>query len=490
MPSLVDAGRTRLTLRNGGLMDTAQFTRLIGVTIENQALVLPGITNVDQASLYMENGGKLSLPHVTRMIKSDGCYGVDWQATGAGSVLDLSAVTYLYAGNCFNLNLRALAGGKVLVGELAAISDGFVAVVADGVGSVVDLGKLASFPSVDRLLDLEARNGGQVKVPSMVDAGRTRVTLRNGGLMDTAQFTRLIGVTLENQALVLPAITNLDNAALFAVAGGRLQLPALTSVVKSSGCFGVTWQASGPGSRIEAPALAKLTGGDCFTFTLQADSGGQLNLSHLTTINGFSFVVRADGEGSFIDLSGLTESVSGAGGQSSLTAENHGLIQFNPQPFVLLNFSLHVPSSRPGLPPISLTGPNIVVHALPGHSYLLEQRRLFPPDAPWEFFRRVPQMDDFQKVFGAPPANTGFRVTEFIADPPVLEMSVLSPTQVQLLLYGTPTGTYQLESVPNLQVDSPIPWTLGDVVVMTNAFRFLPPTLSTDPTYFFQAIKR
>ena len=487
VPLLVDAGRTRITLRNGGLMDTAQLRRVIGVTVDNMVLSLPAVTNVDQASLYVENGGRLSLPLITSAIKSDGCYGVDWQATGLGSVLDMSAVTNLYGGDCFSFNLRAISGGLVVVSNLVTISQGFVVASADGAGSVVDLGKLANYPSTDRVLALEARNSGQVIVPLLVDAGRTRVTLRNGSLMDTAQLRRVIGVTVDNMALSLPAVTNVDQASLYVENGGRLSLPLITSVVKPDGCYDVDWQATGIGSVLDMSTVTNLYGGDCFSFNLQANSGGQLLLGNLGTINGYDIVVLADGVGSVVDLSKLTNFFASTAVNSSLTALNSGVVLFDAEAFVMVNVGVNIPPGNPVLPPISIFAPNIVVRGTAWHSYLLEQRSLLSADAPWQFFSRVPLTNYFHKAFGKPPVNTAFRVSEFIADPAVLELSRMSNGLAQLLLYGTTTNTYQIESTTNLI--APILWTPGDTATMTNAFRFFTPASAIEPHRFFRSKK-
>ena len=455
--------------------------------MDNVVLSLPAVTNVDQASLYVENGGRLTLPLVTSAIKSDGCYGVDWQATGVGSVLDMSAVTNLYGGDCFYVNLRALSGGLVVVSNLVTITNGYVAAYADGAGSVVDLRKQANYPSADRVLDLEARNSGRIIVPSLVDSGRTRVTLRNGGLMDTAQLRRVIGVTVDNAVLSLSAVTNVDQASLYVENGGRLSLPLVTSAIKPDGCYGVNWQATGVGSVLDMSAVTNLYGGDCFPFHLQAVSGGQLVLSNLANIHGYDIVVLADGGGSVVDLSQLTYFFASAAVSSSLTATNSGVVLFNPQAFVMVNVGVNIPPGNPVLPPISISAPNIVVRGTPWHSYLLEQRSSLSPDAPWQFFSRVPLTNYFQKAFGKPPANTDFRVTEFIADPPILELSLLPAHQAQLLLYGTTTNTYQIESATTLI--APVTWTPGDLAAMTNAFRFFPSASAIEPSRFFRAKK-
>ena len=66
------------------------------------------------------------------------------QASGAGSVLDLSGVTNLAGGSCGALVLQALAGGQIVLSNLTTLPDSNVSALADGTNSEVDLSRLAS----------------------------------------------------------------------------------------------------------------------------------------------------------------------------------------------------------------------------------------------------------------------------------------------------------------------------------------------------------
>ncbi|NOS68966.1 MAG: hypothetical protein HOP33_03465, partial [Verrucomicrobia bacterium] len=175
------------------------------------SLTAIGPDNVDGSTLYANGGATLSLPALRSYLK-DGCAGTTLQASGAGSVLALPALTNLVAATpsvygCAGLSVQALAGGQVLLTSLMNL-DGTVSVLADGTNSVVDLSQL------------------------------TAVTATNG----TASFTAQNGGTV-----LMPALVAVQYASLNVSGGSVLSLPALRSYLKD-GCAGTTLQASGAGS--------------------------------------------------------------------------------------------------------------------------------------------------------------------------------------------------------------------------------------------------
>ncbi|NOS71815.1 MAG: hypothetical protein HOP33_18035, partial [Verrucomicrobia bacterium] len=118
---------------------------------------------VQYASLNVSGGSVLSLPALRSYLK-DGCAGTTLQASGAGSVLALPALTNLVAATpsvygCAGLSVQALAGGQVLLTSLMNL-DGTVYVLADGTNSVVDLSAFTNLHQGPVVL--EVQNGGKI----------------------------------------------------------------------------------------------------------------------------------------------------------------------------------------------------------------------------------------------------------------------------------------------------------------------------------------
>jgi hypothetical protein len=106
-----------LTVTSGASLIQGVFTAAAGRSLSASGAGTtftangPGV--IDHASFYVSAGARLSLPGVRSFTKPDGCNGdVYWQASGAGSVLELPGLTnVVYTGNCCTFYVRALAGG-------------------------------------------------------------------------------------------------------------------------------------------------------------------------------------------------------------------------------------------------------------------------------------------------------------------------------------------------------------------------------------------
>ena len=246
------------------------------------------------------------------------------------------------------------------------------------------------------------------------------------------------------------------------------------------------WQANGSGSQIIAPALTAFVGSDCSRDNMWALAGGQITLSNLSSLNGPEIEVLADGTGSVIDLSHLSSFISATAVLSSLTAQNGGVILLGTQAFLLQNVAINIPAGNPVLPPLTNSGPNLTLFGTAWHSYLIEQLNTSIPGATWQFFLRVPLTNALQEISSfAPPADIAFRVTDFVADPPLLNLATVPPLRVQIVLYGATNKTYELDSATSLHL--PTLWASNAVAVMTNAFRIFPPTDGSGPAKFFRA---
>jgi hypothetical protein len=104
---------------------------------------------------------------------------------------------------------------------------------------------------------------------------------------------------------------------------------------------------------------------------------------------------------------------------------------------------------------------------------------------PWVFAALIPLTAPFQAIAGAPPPDTEFRVSEFVADPPILDLLRVPGQQVQTVVYDTPGKTNQLLTATSLSPGTI--WQPGVVTLMTNSFRIMAPVPATDPVRFYRA---
>jgi hypothetical protein len=145
--------------------------------------------------------------------------------------------------------------------------------------------------------------------------------------------------------------------------------------------------------------------------------------------------------------------------------------------------AINIPAGNPVLPATLIASSTLTLYAQPWNSYLVEERNTLIPNSPFTFDARVPLTNTFQAFASAPPPNTAFRITEFVADPPLLDEVLFPGPQDELILYGAPGKTYQIQSNTNL----PGSWTPGSTVAMTNSFRIFAPVPVMPPSGFFRA---
>jgi len=116
----LDVSGGNLTVTGGSAVIAGSLivvsNRSLTATGTNASLTATGPTEVSGASLYALNGATLSLPQLASY-RHTGGNGYDrvLQASGAGSVLDLSGVTNVVGSTNFytDLSIQALAGGRV-----------------------------------------------------------------------------------------------------------------------------------------------------------------------------------------------------------------------------------------------------------------------------------------------------------------------------------------------------------------------------------------
>ena len=513
-------GRVTVESRNGGTVDLSLLAdgQSVSLTLGANGHLLAGVlTNIDGASLAVSGGAVLSLPGVQSYQDTNVCCGASWQASGAGSVLSLPGLATLMGASVYPVSIQALAGGQVQLGALVEVKGGRTSVLADGTNSVVDLSALIS--NLGRVT-VESRNGGTVDLSLLADGQSVSLTLEANGHL-------LAGV-----------LTNIDGASLAVSGGAVLSLPGVQSYQDTNVCCGASWQASGAGSVLSLPGLATVMGASAYPVSIQALAGGQVQLGALVEVKGGRTSVLADGTNSVVDLEGFArlvvpvgaqfsataqnggyvdlsrvESISGGnavfladgtgcvidlhnlssflstGNQSSLTARNGGVVLLREDAFFLSNVAITIPPGNLILPPTIIPSSTLTLYGKAWHSYWVEQRDTSRIDNPWIFLARVPLTNDFQAFAPAAPANRAFRVWEFVADPSIVDIRKLAGPQIQLVLYGTTNGVYDVQRTNSL-ANTAGDWPVLATANMTNSFRIFPPVSAADPQQFYRAVFR
>ena len=502
IPKMSGGPFTGVILNPGGILDTAQMRKLYSLSLLGEggnfdaltnlsslttsvSINFPALVDFTDGNLTVNNGATVTMPAVQNYAKL--CNGAFWTVSGSNSVLNLPALTNITGQACSYPVIAALAGGQVILSNVLSILAGPLGFQADGSNSVINLNRLATCSGQSPYqVTFEANAGGTIEAANFVGGPLVGVTVNPGGNLPLAQLRQLFSVTANNGAIAnLAALTNLDGGTLSAATGGQILLPALQVVNPFPGCNYSLWEANGSGSQIIAPALSAFAGSACSSDDIQALTGGQIVLSNLASLNGQYIHVLADGTGSVIDLSHMSSFLSATAASASLTAQNNGVILLGTQAFLLQNININIPAGNPLLPPVTNSGPNLTLYGVAFHSYLIEQLDTTIPGANWQFFLRVPLTNGLQAVSAASPPNRAFRITDFVADPPLLDLFKVPIQNVGMVLYGAPSKTYELDSATDL---GSVPlWASNAVAVMTNAFRVLPPVVVSGPERYFRA---
>jgi hypothetical protein len=240
--------------------------------------------------------------------------------------------------------LTASAGGKILFapGVLTTIngrSDSRTSLVSDDTNSVLDLSNVTTFTGggfVNSLLS--ASNGGKIEMENVsaitsgstfveangvnsvvdltalstfgrditADVGVLRAT--SGGVLVTPNLTTIsnrVGVLIEGatSSIGLGSVTSADTVSFRALNGGVISLSSLTSYVADNG--GSTFRANGTGSKLDMTPLTNFDGGTFASSLVEASINGLIEMENLTMIDTGSHVIHAT-TGGTINLSGLT----------------------------------------------------------------------------------------------------------------------------------------------------------------------------------------
>ncbi|REK15742.1 MAG: hypothetical protein DWQ37_07955 [Planctomycetota bacterium] len=199
LPMWVDAtALSSLTVANGGNVQVPILTNFERgrINVTNMTAAFPVITDFDAGSLFVTGAGSsLTMAGLTTYDQSISGTAT-FQASGAGSKLDLTALTSITNSTPNALDINALAGGEV------------------------DLDGLATLTARD--VDLTADNGGSVTLTSLATwtdtAGLSSALVSNSGNIDLG----LASLALEGVALRPQSSGTIDGGTLQLDAGSQL----------------------------------------------------------------------------------------------------------------------------------------------------------------------------------------------------------------------------------------------------------------------------
>ena len=340
IPNLTGSAYVGLILNPGGTMPTAQIMQLgtlsvVGVTNTFNALTnlqsltsavtltFPALIDFTEGNILLTNGATVTMPALRNYIKyGRGAY---WTVSGSNSVFNLPALTNMTGAADNYPVIQAVAGGAILLTNVASIFAGPLAFQADGTNSLIDLSALVtSSGQAGYQVTFEASAGGTLRIPNLTGGPLTGVILNPGGNLPTAQFRSLYSLSLLGQSGNFNALTNLSSLTAgvsisfpalinftdgnITVTNGTVTLPALANYTKD--CNGANWTVSGSNSVLNLPLLTNITGQACNYPAISAQAGGQIILSNVVSIQAGPLAFQSDGANSVVNLNRL---VTGSG---------------------------------------------------------------------------------------------------------------------------------------------------------------------------------
>jgi hypothetical protein len=279
---------SNLTISNGATLIAPVLATYNGgsIGVDNKILSIPSLTNINSSSLFAAANASLTLPNVTSYAEAPFA-STTWRANGANSKIDLTSITSV-TGTNGNLFIEALSGGTIELDGLASTATRDINFTADGATSVMNLNALTSATDTSQLSNLTISNGATLISPVLATY--------NGG-----------SITVNNQTLSIPSLTNIDSSSLFTQVNGILTLPNVTTYAEAA-FASTTWRASGTNSKIDLTPITSVSGTNGNLF-IEAQSGGIVEIDSLSSTTARDFNLSADGVNSL--LANLTVSNSG-----------------------------------------------------------------------------------------------------------------------------------------------------------------------------------
>ena len=294
------------------------------------------LTDITGSSVYVYEGGVLSLPGVTSYHGgTTGGYRF-LSASGAGSVLDLSSVTTITENPAnYSIYVQASAGGAVLLPNMAT-QDALLRVESDGVDSLIDLSSLTNWDGygvTGGTSYLEAQNRARILVPLLKQLTHVEWRVHEDSPVATSQVTSFTDATLRVYgglpgSETFDQLTDITGSSVYVYEGAELSLPGVTSYHAGTTAGYRYLSASGAGSVLDLSSVTTITENPAnYSIYVQASAGGAVLLPNMATQDAL-LRVESDGVDSLIDLSSLTnwDGYGVTGGTSYLEARNEARI--------------------------------------------------------------------------------------------------------------------------------------------------------------------
>jgi len=306
IPNVTQLENASLEVDNTGVIPTAQLNLLTNctLTVDGATPNLGGVTNINESWLYAYDGGVARLTNVYRvnLIR----YNATWDADGAGSKIDLSSVTNITQDTSELLSIDAYNGGAVDLHRVSAAA-GAVLVDAQDAGTVVNLNGLSGrwkSPG-NSALSLEAQTGATIIISNVTQLENGSLRVDNTGVIPTSQLNLLTNCTLTVDGATpnLGGVTNINESWVYAYEGGVARLTNVARVANTR--YNATWHADGSGSKIDLSAVTILSLGGSELLSIEAYTGGSVDLHKASTAAG-AVLVDAHDAGSVVNFSGLS----------------------------------------------------------------------------------------------------------------------------------------------------------------------------------------
>ena len=315
LPSVLQVDSTQVDIKDYGTLNAPKLTKLTNSFLSLNPLRsfnAPPQADINGTRIQVSDGAHLSVK-ATSYSWSNGAGPLDlFRADGDGSLLDLSSLTTFtanmggYWGGGY-YTVAATGGGKIDLSGVAAIVGGYDnhwLRFAPGSGGAIDLKSAKSSqglvffdPDVSKFELPELATASQatfhvgifnsIKLPVLTSLTGGNLSIEDGGTIEAPKLTDFRSSFLaltQSSFLIAPPFEQIDEARIF-VSGGRKYAVAATSYVWSNGAGPLDlFRADGMGSVLDLSSITNFSaniggywGGG--SYTVAATNGGTIDLS-------------------------------------------------------------------------------------------------------------------------------------------------------------------------------------------------------------------
>ncbi|HVX59594.1 MAG TPA: hypothetical protein VHC19_03300, partial [Pirellulales bacterium] len=293
----------------GGTASVSQIASVTNGSLEahdGATATFSGLTTFTADSFYAYSAGVLNLPTVASFTAPS--TGSKFESGDSGSQINLANLTTL--NGAFNSNtayVHVYGGASIDMHQLPQINSGAVRFLAQGSGSTLDLSALTTFTATSTGAGLESDNGASLDIGNLTSLDKVALTI--GGAASLAQIASVTNGSLaarDGATATFSGLTTFTADSFYVYTAGILNLPTITSYAGSS-TFTPSIQAGDSGSQINLANLTTLNGGtNGNRIYVHAYGGASIDMHQLPQINSGAVYFQAQGSGSTIDLSALT----------------------------------------------------------------------------------------------------------------------------------------------------------------------------------------